>query len=87
MNTELIRAAKPIDVSPSSQAWYTDKLNQSLDEYDDLQADNKRLRAFITKLKEKSQFAHIPNYVLRRECEQVLKEKGKMWKKSSLRMF
>lgn len=43
-------------------------------ELEQLQSENERLREFITKLKEKSQFAHIPNYVLVRECEQALKE-------------
>ena len=32
MDIELTRAAWPVNVSLSSQAWFTDKLNEALDE-------------------------------------------------------
>lgn len=44
MDVKLTKEAWPIDVSPSSQAWFSDKLNQALDEIEQLQAENKKLR-------------------------------------------
>ena len=39
----------------------------------ELEAKNEILKLFVTTLKEKAQFAQIPNYVLIRMCEQALK--------------
>ena len=39
---------------------------------------HKKLVSFLKTLKNKAQFAQIPNFVLFRECEQALKEAGEI---------
>ncbi len=81
MDTNFIRENKPIDVSPSSQAWLTDKLNQVLDEYDALKASHEKLVKYAQHKQDCSKLCHMkgvtfPSIALDCDCgfEQALAE-------------